>query len=626
MLKSLPFRTAWPAAIAAFFVVTLAAAPALLAPTPVPLENLAAFKSPGANWQVAGGVSGDLRNQKVIGPVAGVGVLINNPTASAGSPLVTREEFGDLDLDLDFLLTADSGPGICLMGRYELLLRDSWKVKTPGANDCGAIAERWDEGRGQGHEGFEGAAPRANAGRAPGLWQHLHIEFRAPRFGADGKKTRNAQFQQVALNDFVVQENVELSGPTRAAVFAGEAPAGPVLIRGDRGAIAIRALTIKKFDAQGSGLQVEELAYKFYPLDPDLKGRYDSVPPKREGRLDTFSAEAVEKNEKYAAVFTGVIVVPRDGLYAFTAGARESIGLVVDTQSAIVPFDGGGQPVPVSLTAGRHPFRLDFVHSNPWARPHFTLSAEGPGLAPQLLTAEFPRDARAGPDKPRTLIIEPAADRIRLQRSFVPFDPKKRLYAINVGTPGGVNYSYDFETGALLRVWRGDFLDTFEMWDGRGENQLGKPAGPALTLNDKPVLALLERYVNDWPDQPDMMWSSQGYRLETDGQPTFRFKLSTLSATDRIAPAPDGSGLVRTLTVKGETTSWGSWVLLAEADRITPQEGGRGFVIGDRSYYLDLPADAPVKPLLRTRNGRQQLVVPIDGATLGHPITFSLVW
>jgi hypothetical protein len=611
MLKSFFLCPRWPAALAGLTLVTLAAGQSLLAPTPVPLDNLDAFKPTGANWQVAGGLGGDPRTQATIASLAGTGVLVDNPTASANGNLVTREDFGDLDLDLDFLLTPGADAGLDLMGRYEIRLRDSGTGKIPTVADCGAIA-------GSGHaENAGGVAPIANAGRAPGLWQHLHVEFRGPRFAADGRKTRSARFLLVELNDFTVQENVELAGST-------EAPAGPLVIRGDHGAVAVRALSLKKYDASIPPVQVEELAYKFFPLKPDQSGRYDAVPPARQGRPESFAAEAVEKSEKGAVVFTGFLDVPRTGLYAFSPQARESIGLVIDDQSAIVPFDSGGQPVAVNLTAGRHPFRLDFIHGNPWARSHFALVAEGPGLAPQVLTAETPRGP--GGEKPRTLIIEPVGERIRLQRSFVPFDPKKRLYAINVGTPAGVNYAYDFETGALLRLWRGEFLDTFEMWDGRGENQLGKAAGPALTLNDKPVLALLERYTNDWPDQPDMMWSSQGYRLEPNGQPTFLFKLSTLSATDRIAPVPGGRGVTRTLVVSGQTTSWGSWVLLAEADRITPREGGHGYVIGDRRYYLDLAPDFPLPPLLRTRNGRQQLVVPIDSATLGRPITYLLAW
>jgi hypothetical protein len=623
------FSRVTQALFTAFALATIARAQSLLPPTAVSLDNLTAFKAPAASWQIAGGLSGDPRTQKILTALPGVGVLVNNPTDSVHGNLATNAEYGDSEVDLDFLLTPGSNSGIYLMGRYELQLFDSWGVKAPTYSDCGGIYQRWDPARGPGKEGYEGIAPRANASRAPGLWQHLHIEFQAPHFDAAGKKTTNACFTKVVLNDFVVQENVEVTGLTRGAPFKEEAPLGPLLIQGDHGPVAIRALAIKKFDSTAPQVQVTDLTYKLYPLNPDRKGKFDSVPPKSQGKPDAFSSEAVEKNGKFAIVFTGAFVIPREGAYAFTASGSESLGLVVDDQPAIVSFDGGGQSTALNLTAGRHAFRLDYIHASSWAKPRFGLSVEGPGLAPQLLTApsDFHKEeGKGGGEKTPTLIIEPTAERVRLQRGFVPFDPKKRLYAINVGTPTGVHYAYDFETGAILRMWRGEFLDTFEMWDGRGENQLAKPAGPALTLNEKPVLALLERYTNDWPNLPDAMWSSQGYRLEPNGQPTFLFKLSTLSATDRIAPDADGHGLTRTLTVTGETTSWGSWVLLAEAPQITPQAGGHSYIVGDRSYYLDLPVDSAIHPVLRTRNGQQQLLVRVGGSTLGKPIVYSLVW
>lgn len=611
----------------AFAIVAAAPGQSVIPATSVPLDNLGAFHSPAANWQVAGAVGGDPRTQKSLTALVGSGTLVNNPTEKERGNLITAAEYGDLEVDLDFLMTPGSNSGVYLMGRYEVQLFDSWRVKSPAYSDCGGIYERWDEARGPGKQGYEGHAPLANASRAPGLWQHLHIEFQSPRFDAAGRKTTNAKFLKVVLNDFVVQENVEVTGPTRAAAFSDEAARGPLMIQGDHGPVAIRALSIKQFDPATPPVQVADLTYKLFALDHESSEEYDANSPKSQGTPTAFSVDAVEKGGKAVIIFSGTFVVPRDGTYAFTAGdVYESVSLVVDDQSAIQPYGGGGQTVPINLSAGHHAFRLEYIHSASWG--HLSLSVEGPGLASQLLTAapEVHKDKKGGEEGPQKLVIEPPADRVRMQRSFVPFDPKKRLYAINVGTPGGVHYAYDFETAAILRVWRGQFLDTFEMWDGRGENQLGKPAGPALTLNAKPVLALLERYTNDWPVDPDAMWSSQGYRLEADGQPTFLFKLSSLSATDRIAPAEDGSGLTRTLTVKGKTTSWSSWVLLAEAAQITPMPGGKSYIIGDRTYYLDLPPDSTLQPILRTRNGRQQLVVPIYVTTLGKPLVYSLVW
>lgn len=616
---------------ACLILASAAAAESSLPPTTVPLDSLAGFRSPTANWQLAGGLGGDPRTEKFLSPLPGSGVLINNPAPGARGHLFSTWEHGDLELDLDFLMPPGSNSGVYLMGRYEVQLLDSWGVKVPTPADCGGIYQRWDAARGKNHEGFEGTAPRANASRAPGLWQHLHIEFHAPRFDAAGRKTAPARFVKVELNGFVIHENVEVSGPTRSAAFPDEVPLGPLMIQGDHGPVAVRAIAFKQFDP-AKRILVEDLAYKHYTTMPREKlGEYDSTAPDSQGKAARLASDDVVKAGKFVLVYTGTLVAPDSGTYAFHAAADrgpDPVRVLIDGQPAVEPFEQGGHSIPLNLTAGPHAFRLDYVHSSS-RKPGFKFSVEGPGISRQELSAPKPAkagDEDAGGSRPSRLPIAPAADRIRLQRSFVPFEPKKRLYAINVGTPDGLHYAYDFDTAALLRVWRGEFLDTFELWDGRGENQLAKPAGPALTLSARPVLALLEDSAHDWPDQPDAMWSSQGYQLERNGQPVFRFRLATLSATDRIAPAAATHGLTRTLVVTGERTSWESWVLLAEAERISPQPGGRGYIVGDRAYYIDLAADSAVQPLVRTRHGRQQLVVPISNATLGKPIIYTLVW
>jgi hypothetical protein len=259
------------------------------------------------------------------------------------------------------------------------------------------------------------------------------------------------------------------------------------------------------------------------------------------------------------------------------------------------------------------------------------LIAEGPRMASHALTVRETREGggrgmRSGASAQRQLIVEPK-DRVLLQRGFVPFEPRKRLYAAAVGTPAGVHFAYDFETGALLHVWRGSFVDTFQMWDGRGNDQTAKPAGPSLTFNGKPAIALIEYAANgDWPDQPESLWSSQGYSLETDGTPVFLASLSELAIRDRIAPVAEGRGLSRTLQFKGKLPSWSAWVLLAEADTITPQPDGQGWIIGQREWYLDWPADAAQTAVVRTVNGKQQLAVPLTNPTLEKPVRYSIVW
>jgi hypothetical protein len=625
--------------VATAFTACLATTPlraqSALPPEPVSLHNPGSFLPLSPNWTLASGLGGDPRREKNLTPIEGTGVLICNPGEAPPSRghLFTSWEHGDLELTLEFLLPRGSNSGVYLQGRYEVQLFDSWSRAKVTTADCGAIYHRWDAARGAGNEAFDGAAPRANAARAPGLWQKLHIIFEAPRFDAAGKKTKNARFAKVVLNGFTVQENVEVSGPTRAAAFSDEKPLGPLMIQGDHGPVAIRNLGVKRYDAAAE-VAVESLRYKLYSGDFKTVGGYDRDTPAAEGTPERFAHSAVEKSGKFALVFTGSFVVPRDGVYRFAVESGPSLArLQIGGREVVQPLDRGSQPGSVTLKAGKHAFRLDLVHTAN-SRPILELQAEGPGLAPRALTVRDPSNgpSKSGNSTPaaakqaKKVVVE-VKDRVLAQRGFVPFEPRKRLYAISVGTPAGVHYAYDFETASLLRAWRGDFVDTTEMWEGRGNDQLAKPLGPTLPFAGKPTLALLE-YPNthDWPEQPDALFSSQGYTLEADGLPVFVSKLAELELRDRIAPVTEGRGLTRTLRVKGRLPSWSAWLFLAEAASISPQPDGGGWVIGDREWYLDWSADAGVRPVLRTINGKQQLAVPLSANNLDKPVTYSIVW
>ncbi|HYH56008.1 MAG TPA: DUF1080 domain-containing protein, partial [Anseongella sp.] len=172
-------------------------------------------------------------------------VLVNYPAKKkTGKDLYTAAEYGDMELELEFMMARGSNSGIYLQGRYELQLLDSWGVANPSYGDNGGIYERWDPARGPGSEGYEGWAPRQNASFAPGVWQHLKVSFRAPGFDAGGKKTKNALIERVELNGVLIHENVVLSGPTRGPLSDEESATGPLRFQGDHGAVAFRNIRI----------------------------------------------------------------------------------------------------------------------------------------------------------------------------------------------------------------------------------------------------------------------------------------------------------------------------------------------------------------------------------------------
>lgn len=182
---------------------------------------------------------GPTRLRAVPGPTPG-GTMVNGPTGRTVN-IVTEEKFGDAELYVEFMLAKGSNSGVYLQGLYEVQVFDSWKSDQPvTSSDCGGIYHRWINERGVG-----GSAPSTNASRKPGEWQSFYIWFRAPRFDASGKKTANAKFVRVLHNGAAIQKDVEVDGPTRAAMNIPEAATNPIMLQGDHGPVAFRNLYIR---------------------------------------------------------------------------------------------------------------------------------------------------------------------------------------------------------------------------------------------------------------------------------------------------------------------------------------------------------------------------------------------
>jgi hypothetical protein len=168
------------------------------------------------------------------------GAIILNGPSGRTADLISDSKFRDVELYVEFLIPKGSNSGVYLHGLYELQILDSFGVTQPGVHDCGAIYERWIQNKGVG-----GSPPSRNASRPPGVWQSLHIWFRAPRFDSSGKKTENAKFVKVLHNDIAVQENVSAEGPTRAALEIPEAGENPLMLQGDHGPVAFRNIYVR---------------------------------------------------------------------------------------------------------------------------------------------------------------------------------------------------------------------------------------------------------------------------------------------------------------------------------------------------------------------------------------------
>jgi Domain of Unknown Function (DUF1080) len=169
---------------------------------------------------------------------AGAGDRIVNGKDGKTANLVTDATFGSFQLYLEFMLAKASNSGVYLHGLYEIQIFDSYGFNgalTPG--DCGGVYEREQGG---------GSPPTKNACRPPGEWQSLRVWFQAAKFDAAGKMTARPRVLRVLLNEVLVQENVELPGPTVSHMKIAEAAKGPIMLQGDHGPVAFRNVFVKE--------------------------------------------------------------------------------------------------------------------------------------------------------------------------------------------------------------------------------------------------------------------------------------------------------------------------------------------------------------------------------------------
>ncbi len=185
-----------------------------------------------SQWQAVGGAGLIANMPERFAGLTGTGVLLNGGDGR-GVDLMTEATHGDCELHVEFNVAKGSNSGVYFQGQYEVQILDSFGKKDAELKygDCGGI--------------YNTAPPRTNASKAPGEWQTFDVVFRAPRFDAAGKKTANATFVKVVHNGTTIHENVEVKGPTTAALGGPEKEHGPLLLQGDHGPVAFRNIRVK---------------------------------------------------------------------------------------------------------------------------------------------------------------------------------------------------------------------------------------------------------------------------------------------------------------------------------------------------------------------------------------------
>ncbi|MCC5908209.1 MAG: DUF1080 domain-containing protein [Balneolaceae bacterium] len=595
--------------------------------TSLPMQNLSLvsldeFRSPGENWFITGDVYSDYQKEGSMQLRDGTGVLVNIPSDEARNNIFTVLEHGDIELKGEFLVPKGSNSGIYFQGRYEFQILDSWKESNPTFFDMGGIFERGARGMADTIPEYRGRAPDVNASLAPGLWQKFHILFRAPRFDGEGNKVEHARFEWVELNGVRIHENVEVTGPTRAAAFEGETMLAPLMIQGDHGPVAFRNIKFKTYDPSRH-LRLEEMTYTVY----DYTGyhtpvNFDTLEILDRGATNSFNVSELSlSNQNYAIRFIAKVVVPISGDYLFQTELNQGGNLYINEELVIenkgeIPGRRFGNIV--HLEVGVHHLELSYFRIRGALASVFY---EGPEIEWRQLGSTTPPDFQPSEEPLR---VEPNAGRTEIIAGFANYDGQKRTHTLSVGHAEGINYTYDLGNASLLKFWRTPFADVQQMWQGRGNEQLIVPLNAAVEAREAVPIVIQKNEDLNGNELAKLEFGVNKIMYNEDEYPVFEFKVGDVNVRDLIQPSDEGDFLTRHLKFESQNLQNNIAARIAQSDEIELLSNELYRING--KYYLKIESNNGEDPIISELNGVKTLLIPILHSSTHSEIRYNLIW
>ena len=183
---------------------------------------------PFDNWSAEGwelcSASLDKSNPSRFELNVGNSALVN--TGPNATHFTSKDSYGDVEFRFSFMLPEGGDSGLYMMSRYELQLTDD--------SSCGEI--------------IGSKNPRAQAYNGAGEWHIMRGRFLAPRFDADGNKTRNARFEDISIDYVGIIGAAECNAVTGGAVSQQEVASAPMFFQATAGTIAIADVRLKPLD------------------------------------------------------------------------------------------------------------------------------------------------------------------------------------------------------------------------------------------------------------------------------------------------------------------------------------------------------------------------------------------
>ncbi len=194
---------------------------------------------------------------------------------------------------------------------------------------------------------------------------------------------------------------------------------------------------------------------------------------------------------------------------------------------------------------------------------------------------------------------------------------------IAVGFRQKVHFAWDAEHMTPRLIWHGAFIDASKHWVDRGPGNQTPLGDHIMTLPAGPPISQLPSLDQAWPKElaREHGFRFQGYRLSSDGTPTFRYQAHAVDVEDLIQPfeATPDNGLARSMTFHSSEPPKDLYVRIAaggkfeEADKILTVDGVRYELTG-------------VTPVVRTSNGLTEVLVPVTWQGNTASFTVRMRW
>ena len=347
------------------------------------------------------------------------------------------------------------------------------------------------------------------------------------------------------------------------------------------------------------GPKLSALKFQLFLGDWKKLPDFSALTAHREGEVpgNLIELKLDDYKNQFGVVYTGRLVVPKDGEYTFGIAGDDGVRLLIDGKR-VVEHDGVHPASEIRegksrLKAGERELRLEYFQATgeaelyvAWRGSDFGNTPLSKWVHPNWKSGSGARKKETHTGIPLVVGNEPI-----VYRNFIAGAGNR---AIAVGYPGGANVAWSAETMNLGILWRGAFIDAARHWRDRGAGHQ-PPLGYDLLRPVAEGSLPFARWSGPGETWPRLQkkeraagYQWKGYRLDAKRFPTFYYQWGNLQIADRIDVEGDavsgGGKMIRTLRLTGEIPS-DAYLLVAQGESIQPE--GDGFRIKAGKFGVD---------------------------------------